>query len=124
MPFRTPILTWMVIAITATISNCQIVNIEKKRIATDTTGFAGKIGISMSASKYKESFVSADLNGQIQFKTKKNLYIAIVDYQVVNAGGESFNNSGFFHLRYNRKLSSVIRFEAFSQAQYNSGYKD
>jgi len=101
-------------------TEAQIVNIENKRIATDTVGFAGKLGLSLSATKFKESFLSADLHGQVQFKTKKDIYIAILDYQVVNAGGESFNNSAFAHLRYNRKLGSVIRLELFSQLQFNS----
>jgi len=100
--------------------HAQIVNIEGKRIATDTVGFAGSLGINLSASKFTQSFVAANINGHLQYKTKKDLILLISDYEVVNAGGENFNNSGFLHLRYNRKLSKVIRSELFTQAQYNS----
>ncbi len=98
----------------------QIVNIEGKRIATDTTGFAGKIGINLNASKYRDSYVAADIHTLLQYKTRKNIYFLITDYQVVNAGGEDFNNSGFLHLRYNRKLSEAVRLEIFTQAQYST----
>jgi len=101
-------------------STAQIVNIEGKRIATDTTGFAGKVGVALNASKYAQSYVAANLHSHLQYKTTKDFYLFIADYEVVNAGGESFNNSAFAHLRYNRKLSKVIRWEIFSQAQYNS----
>jgi len=101
-------------------SEAQIVNMESKRISTDTTGFSGRMGISLSAARFTQSFVSADINGQIQLKTDKNLYLLVGDFQIVNAGGESFNNSGFGHFRYNRKLSEVIRAELFTQIQYNS----
>ena len=104
----------------APLADAQIINMESKRIATDTTGFSGKVGVSLSAARFTQSFVAADLNGQIQFKTNKNLYLLVGDFQIVNAGGESFNNSGFGHFRFNRKLSSLIRGELFTQIQYNS----
>jgi len=98
----------------------QIVNIEGKRIATDTVGFAGSLGVNLTASKFTQSFVASNLHGHLQYKTRKDLFLFIADYEVVNAGGEDFNNSGFLHLRYNRKLGKVIRAEVFTQAQYNS----
>jgi len=101
-------------------AEAQIINMENKRIATDTTGFAGKMGLSLSAARFTQSFVAADVSGQVQYKTERDLYLLVGDFQVLNAGGESFNNSGFGHLRYNRKLGKVIRAEVFTQIQYNS----
>ena len=98
----------------------QIINVESKRIATDTTGFSGKIGMSLSASKFTQSYVAAELASQVQWKTTKNIYLLVGDFQIVNAGGESFNNSGFGHLRFNRKFSSKVSLELFTQVQYNS----
>lgn len=100
--------------------DAQIINMESKRIATDTTGFSGKVGVSLSASRFTQSFVSADVSGQIQWKSQRNLYLLVGDFQIVNAGGENFNNSGFGHFRYNRKFNDVIRGELFTQIQYNS----
>jgi hypothetical protein len=101
-------------------SDAQIINMESKRIATDTTGFSGKMGVSLSASRFTQSYIAADLSGQIQWKTNRNIYLLVGDFQIVNAGGESFNNSGYGHFRFNRKLSDVIRGELFTQIQYNS----
>ncbi len=101
-------------------SQAQIINVENKRIATDTTGFSGKVGVSLSASRYRESFVAAQFNSQVQWKKTKNIYLLVGDFQIVNAGGKSFNNSGYGHFRFNRKLSKTIRMEIFTQVQYNS----
>ena len=98
----------------------QIINVESKRIATDTLGFSGTIGMSMSASRFTQSYVAAELSSQVQWKTTKNLYLLVGDFQIVNAGGESFNNSGFGHFRFNRKFSSKTSLELFTQLQYNS----
>lgn len=100
--------------------DAQIINIESKRISTDTTGFSGKMGVSLAAARYTQSIVAADLSGQIQLKTNRNIYLLLTDFQIVNAGGESFNNSGFGHFRFNRKFNDVVRGEFFSQIQYNS----
>jgi len=101
-------------------ASSQIINVESKRIATDTTGFSGKVGLSLSASKFTQSYVAGEFSSLIQWKTNKNIYLLVGDFQIVNAGGESFNNSGFGHFRFNRKLSSKIRMELFTQLQYNS----
>ncbi|MFT4533477.1 MAG: hypothetical protein ACJA1A_003187 [Saprospiraceae bacterium] len=98
----------------------QIINVESKRIATDTLGFSGTMGMSMSASRFTQSYVAAELSSQVQWKTNKNLYLLLGDFQIVNAGGESFNNSGFGHFRFNSKFSTKTSLELFTQLQYNS----
>ena len=98
----------------------QIINVENKRIPTDTTGFSGKIGMSLSASKFTQSYVAAELAGQVQWKVNRSLFLLVGDFDIVNAGGESFNNSGFGHLRFNHKLNTKISGELFTQVQYNS----
>ncbi len=100
--------------------SAQIINVENKRISTDTIGFSGKVGMSLSASKFTQSFLAAEFASQVQWKTTKNIYLLVGNFQIVNAGGESFNNSGYGHFRFNRKLSSKIRLELFTQVQYNS----
>lgn len=101
-------------------TEAQIINMESKRIATDTTGFSGSMGLALSASRFTQSYIAAEVKGHIQWKTNRNLYLLVGNFQIVNAGGESFNNSGFGHFRYNRKFSDVIRGEFFTQIQYNS----
>lgn len=115
-------IVWTIVLILCSYSSvtAQIVNIESKRIATDTTGFSGNVGVSLAASQFTKTFVAGQFASQVQWKTNRNVYLIVSDFQIVNAGGESFNNSGFGHFRFNRKLSRKVRFELFTQLQYNS----
>lgn len=97
----------------------QIKNIESQRIITDTTGWSGDMGVSISAAKNTVSFFSFNGDGHLQHQTSKDLYLALIDYNLVNAGGEEFSNSGFLHFRYNRKISKLVRWELFTQGQFN-----
>lgn len=97
----------------------QIVNIESQRIITDTIGWSGNLGMSISASKNTKSYFTFNGQGHIQYKTEKDLILGILDYNLVNAGGEDFGNNGFAHIRYNNKLSDLVRLELFTQLQFN-----
>jgi hypothetical protein len=100
--------------------SAQIINIENKRISTDTIGLSGNVSMALSASKFTQSFLAAELESHLQWKSSKNIFLLVGDFQIVNAGGEDFNNSGYGHFRFNRKLSSKVRLELFTQVQYNS----
>jgi hypothetical protein len=100
--------------------NAQIYNVEQQRIVTDTTGWAGRFGLSISASKFIQSAFSTNAYSYIQYKTKKDLYLFITNYDIVSGGGETFDNRAYAHLRYNRKINELVRWEYFFQIQYNS----
>ena len=114
------IILWAFLMIFSLAGNSQIINIESQRIVTDTTGLSGNAGITLAASKFTKSYAAVSTNGHIQYQTPKDLWLFIIDYDLVNAGGENFNNSAFGHIRYNRELSDVIRLEIFTQGQFNS----
>jgi len=97
----------------------QIINIESQRIQTDTTGWSGNLGVSLTASKNTVSYTAFNAQGHLQHKTDNDLWLFLVDYDLVRAGDQNFSDSWFSHVRYNRKIGGVIRVEAFSQAQYN-----
>jgi hypothetical protein len=99
--------------------NGQIINIESQRIITDSTGMSGDIGLSLAASKNAKSYVAFNGHGHLQYKNHNDLWLFIMDYDLVNAGNENFSDSWFGHIRYNRKIGEVIRPEAFIQAQFN-----
>ncbi len=98
----------------------QILNVEQQRIITDTTGWAGRIGLSIAASKFTKSLFSFNAGSHLQYKDSKNLYLFIVNYDIVNAGGERFDNRGHAHFRYNYKINALVRWEFFTQVQFNS----
>ena len=111
---------WFFLLIYSVSLNGQILNIESLRIVTDTTGWSGNLGFAVSASKSTKSFFNISTNGHLQRQDTKNLILLVGNIDVVNAGGEQFNNSGFAHLRYNRKVTDLLRLEAFTQVQFNA----
>ncbi|GLR15489.1 DUF481 domain-containing protein [Portibacter lacus] len=98
----------------------QIYNVEQRRLVTDTTGWAGKVSLSVSASKFTKSVFSLNASSHLQYKTDRDLYLFIVNYDIINADGENFDNRAYAHLRYNRKLNEWVRLEYFFQIQNNA----
>ena len=105
-----------------TAAQSQIVNIERRRIATDSTGWFGQANVSFSGSKNTKSVLALASGLLVEYKSKstKDLWLLISDLSLISANKEKFSNSGFGHLRYNRKLGEAVRWEIFTQLQYNS----
>jgi hypothetical protein len=97
----------------------QVINIEKKRIITDTTGISGNIGVNFSSAKTTRTFTIFSFNGHLQYKTEKNLFLLLGNVDWLKAGDAKFDNRGFAHFRYNYKVNPVVRLEAFTQVQFN-----
>lgn len=97
----------------------MIVNIENARIHSDTTGWKGDAGTSFSFSKNVQEVLSINLSAHIQYKTQKDLYLLLANYNLLKANNSDLFNNMFYHFRYNRKLSKVVRLEAFNQWQQN-----
>lgn len=97
-----------------------IVNIERKRIITDTVGWAGSADLGFQLSKNVEKQFALSSSAHLQYKTDKSLYLLLGNISLVEAGGERFVNAGFAHFRYNRKIGKTLRWEAFTQYQYNT----
>ena len=106
-------------------TQAQIVNVESQRIKSDTTGWLGTFGISFKLDKNKVQVLNLNTNGQIEYKTQRSLYLFLINYDLLKGGSETLENNLFFHLRYNYKLSNLVRLEAFTQGQHNdlSGIK-
>lgn len=97
----------------------QIVNIESRRIHTDTTGWAGSFGGNFNFSKNVDEIFSTSLFAHLQYKTSRNLYLIYGDYSFLKGAEKKLSDNAFFHLRYNRKLSGLVRWEVFTQLQNN-----
>jgi hypothetical protein len=99
----------------------QVVNIERRRIATDTTGWFGSANMSFAGSKTTKSILSLFAGGLLEYKSKSNkdLWLLISEFSLISGDKEKFSNAGFGHLRYNRKLNETFRWEFFGQIQYN-----
>lgn len=99
--------------------DAQVVNVEKARHKTDTTGISGSVALNGSYLKIDEAIWT--LNGAIdmQYKSSRNLYLMVMDYKITRSGDQSFQNSRFIHFRHNYEVSNFFRWEAFTQLQDN-----
>ena len=108
------------IVFTVLISNAQVVNIESKRIKTDTTGLSGSLGANFNLNKFKETPVyTFGIRGHLQYKALRHLILLLGNSSFVRAGESDFVNNGMLHLRYNYKLHPRISLEYYNQVQYN-----
>ena len=100
--------------------NAQIVNIESQRLQSDTTGWLGSLGSNFLFQKDAVQVININLNAHVEYKTTKSLYLFLADYNLLRGSGQTLSNNLFYHLRYNYKINSWLRWEAFTQLQRNS----
>ena len=99
--------------------SAQIVNIESNRYTTDTTGWKGNYEMSFAFGKQKDKYFAFGNTAHVQYKSKKSLYLILGGVNILKSDKEKIVNSGFFHFRYNYKIKNWLRWEAFTQVQYN-----
>lgn len=99
--------------------NAQIVNIEKARMQSDSTGWLGNASAALSLTNNVQQVFTTQVDAHMQYKSKKSLYLILGSYGLLKAAGTSLIDNTFLHLRYNYKLSKVLRWEIFTQLQQN-----
>lgn len=99
--------------------NAQIVNIESQRFVTDTTGWKGAFNLGFTFGKQAEKYFSFSNALHIQYKSPKHLYLFMGNVDLIKSSKENIVNSGFFHFRHNYKIKDWLRWESFTQVQYN-----
>src|SRR4051812_26145393 len=85
-----------------------IVNVENSRIQSDTTGWKGDAGTSFSFTKNVQQILNINATMHLQYKTEKNLYLLLANYNLLKSNNEQLFNNMFYHLRFNRKLGKVV----------------
>lgn len=96
----------------------QILNIEQQRIRTDTTGWSGDARFAFDWIDNRNWMVQTSARVHIQRQWKHDLVLWVGDYGMIRTSGSDVSNSGFGHLRVNRKFARITA-EAFVQAQFN-----
>jgi hypothetical protein len=97
----------------------QVVNVERFRIKSDTTGWFGEIGLSGTLIKSSSDVFLAESNLQVECKRKRDLYLFVGNYSFLKGDGTSLIDEAMLHIRYNLKLNKRWRWEAFTQFQQN-----
>lgn len=98
----------------------QVTNIEAQRVKTDTSGWYGEINTGFKFVKEVGNVFTSNSDARVQYKTKKDLYLLLGEYNWSRASDKINTHNAYLHLRYNRKLKpSWLRWEVFSQYQFN-----
>ncbi|MFN8284271.1 MAG: DUF481 domain-containing protein [Chitinophagales bacterium] len=98
----------------------QIVNIEKERYQTDTTGWKGSLDVGFAMGRQTKTYFVFSTSAHVQYKSKKHLYLLLGSADLIKSKSEDLVNAGFLHFRYNYKLKkNWVRWEAFTQVQFN-----
>lgn len=100
----------------------QVVNIESKRMRTDSVRWSGfgDLGISFSENDDRTLFkFNADAGLQWKSKSLKTIVLFLTSYTTSRSRDVDFVDILFGHLRWNHSLSKLFRWEAFQQYQSN-----
>ncbi|MDD2527471.1 MAG: DUF481 domain-containing protein [Lentimicrobiaceae bacterium] len=100
-------------------ATAQVLNIERERLKTDTTGLAGSVKVNVNLIKNVEKLTEIGFFSHLQYKTPRSLYLLLLDYNLIKSVKDDFSNKGMSHLRFNYKLTPVVSLEIFTQAQFN-----
>ena len=115
-------ITFASFVIYGTILQAQLVNIESKRMQTDSTRFVLSSDLLFNYTDNNGEYImQVSANSTVQFKSKdfKSIYFLVGNANLIRSKNEDFQNSWFIHARFNRKLSDFVRTEAFVQSQNN-----
>jgi len=111
---------FLLLVITYNLSGAQVVNVESLRKPSDSTNWSGSMGLDVSLIKNVNSIFRIANKAHIQYNGQSNFWLFVNDLNFQKVEGNSLVNRGTQHLRYNRRISSIIKWEAFGQAQYDA----
>jgi len=100
----------------------QLVNIESKRMHTDSIRFVLNSDLLFNYSDNNGEYIlqiRSNLSAQFKSKNLKSIYFLIGNINLIRSKNEDFQNSYFMHARFNQKLSDLVRLEVFIQNQNN-----
>ncbi len=104
--------------------SAQLVNIEAKRMQTDSVRFALNGDFSFNHSNNDGNQVNqidAAITTQLKSKDLRKIYFLLGNYRLIDSGEENLQNAWFLHGRFNYKFDQLplLRIESFIQGQYN-----
>ncbi|MDT0645887.1 DUF481 domain-containing protein [Zunongwangia sp. F260] len=102
--------------------SAQLVNIEAKRMQTDSVRFTLNADFSFNHTNNDGSQVNqitTAFSTQLKSKDLRKIYFLLGNYNLIDSEAENLQNTWFLHGRFNYKFNQVLRFETFLQGQYN-----
>ncbi|WP_298903609.1 DUF481 domain-containing protein [uncultured Psychroserpens sp.] len=101
-------------------ANAQVVNIETLRKPSDSAKWTGSASLDLSLIKNTNNIFRISNKAHVQYNNTRSLWLFVNDLSLQRADGFSLVNRGTQHLRYNRRISNRVKWEAFGQAQYDA----
>ena len=98
----------------------QVINVETLRKPLDSAKWTGSVSLDVSLIKNKNDIFRIANKAHIQYNDQINLWLFVNDLNFQKIEGNSLVNRGTQHLRYNRKVSERVKWEVFTQAQYDA----
>ncbi|MBR9916026.1 MAG: DUF481 domain-containing protein [Algicola sp.] len=106
--------------LTTYLSTAQVVNVETLRKVSDSAKWTGSVSLDVSLIKNKNEIFRIANKAHVQYNNQIHLWLFVNDLNLQRIEGNSLVNRGTQHLRYNRRLSERVKWEAFGQAQYDA----
>lgn len=97
----------------------QVINIENKRLADDTSRWAAHAGFRFNVVENTQRSTELGANGGIQFIEGIHRIFLITDFNLNKVEDNAFTNTGFQHVRYQRAWRGPVSWEGYTQLQYN-----
>jgi hypothetical protein len=98
----------------------QIINIEDRRVRIgDSIATKGFLDLGFNLFQNDKQFITATGNGFVEHNHFKHFFLIVSGYNFVKTGDNKLLNDGFGHFRYNYQLHKLVKWEAYTQAQYN-----
>ena len=100
----------------------QVVNIETKRMHTDSIRFVSRNDLSAGYNNNNGLYIfntQVSSTSQIKSKNLKSIFLLMGNYNQITSSSISYQNSWLLHLRYNYKINKWLRIETFIQSQDN-----
>ena len=104
------------------LGHSQLVNIESKRMQTDSIRFALRADLSTRYTDNNGNYIfqiGSSLSTQVKTKNLNKIFFLLGNYNLIRTKDKDFANTWFAHLRYNQQISEVFRIESFIQSQDN-----
>jgi hypothetical protein len=112
-------LIYLCLSFFAVALQAQIVNVENKRLYSDSLGWSGSINASVAFSQVKYRTFASSFQPHIQWKGEKNYVLAFGSSDFSKNENTIFTNAQLIHLRYWHDIKGPAKWEAFTQFQYN-----
>lgn len=102
------------------VSEAQILNVERTRGTADSTGWGGEISFDFTVNKYRERVITGESESTLIYTSNLHRYIFLNSLEFVDIDGASVINSGYLHLRSTFLHNGSFSPELFAQYQYNN----